>query len=220
MTFNYSNLWKVLASVVLGQQLLLIWFWIIWRHYIRAWIFWTSLISLIVYQEYWGTCWRSLIKSNLIVWNMMMVCITQLAANIVENKKNFPQFCMNFLLVRSFSFSLPFCARAKISQNSNSSLNAIPSLLAREQGDFCRKGPNFQGLKLLGGFDSLELKPVIYLFPFQKALVCAKKKDILLFSCSQFSSQKVQYHSYLLKDELGIYLLSNIKNFFCRFYDI
>ena len=144
MTLNYSNLWKVLASVVLGQHILLNWFWIIWRHYIRAWIFWTSLISLIVYQEYLSTCWRSLIKSNLIVWNMMMVCITQLAANIVENRnlffstsglffKSFLQCCMNLLLVRSFSFSLPFCARAKISQNSNSSLNAIPSLLAREQ---------------------------------------------------------------------------------------
>ena len=139
---------------------------------------------------------------------------------IYFSKKNFPQFCMNFLLVRSFSFSLPFCARAKISQNSNSSLNAIPSLLAIEQEDFCRKGPNFQGLKLLGGFDSLDLRPVIYLFPFHKALVSAKKKDILLFSCSQFSSQKVQYHSYLLKDELGIYLYLISKTFFCRFYDI
>ena len=143
MTLNYSNLWKVLASVVLGQHILLNWFWIIWRHYIRAWIFWTSLISLIVYQEYLSTCWRSLIKSNLIVWNMMMVCITQLAANIVENRNLFFHFrvvfkknlqcCMKLLLARSFSFSLPFCARAKISQNSNSSLNAIPSLLAREQ---------------------------------------------------------------------------------------
>ena len=86
----------------------------------------------------------------------------------------------------------------------------------RAAGDFCRKGPNFQGLKLLGGFDSLDLRPHIYLFPFHKALVSAKKRDILLFSCSQFSSQKVQYHSYLLKDELGIYLLSNIKNFFLQ----
>ena len=62
---------------------------IIWRHYIWAWIFWTNLISLIVYQEYWSTCWRSLIKSNLNVWNMMMVNITQLAANIVENRNLF-----------------------------------------------------------------------------------------------------------------------------------
>merc|ERR1719346_419231 len=103
----------------------------------------------------------------------MMVCLTQLAANIVENRnlffstsglffKSFLQCCMNLLLVRSFSFSLPFCARAKISQNSNSSLNAIPSLLAREQQvTFAGKGPNFQGLKLLGGFDSLDLRPHI-----------------------------------------------------------
>jgi len=160
----------------------------------------------------------------------MMFCITQLAANMVENRnlyfhfrvvvfffKNFLQCCMNLLLVRSFSFSLPFCARAKISQNSNSSLNAIPSILAREQQvTFAGKVQTSRASKLLGGFDSLDLRPVIYLFPFHKTLVSAKKKDILLFSCSQFSSQKGQYHSYLLKDELGIYLLSNIKNFFLQ----
>ena len=103
---------------------------------------------------------------------------------------------------------------AKISRNLKSSLNAIPSLLAQEAGRVAlEERSKVLGPKLLRGLGSLRTI-VFNLRPGPS------KKDVSAFRLLSVFFTKLLYHSYLLKDELGIYLYLISKTFFCRFYDI
>ena len=134
-------------------------------------------------------------------------------------KKNFIWCRLNLLFL-----SLSLLVRAKISRNLKSSLNAISQafLLERGQDGFSRKGPKLQVLSSRGGLGSARSEDHLAFStvnPTKRPSSPAEKGHSAFFGCCRLASQ-VLYHSYLLKDELGIYLYLISKTFFCRFYDI